>query len=373
MPNAAAEDTEAVDALVDLHRDQLEDEKTRNEIGKLRIEIQELQAWKSKLIFTGTLAILAPLGSIILFLTGWFGSHSAERMHQNEELYNHAAAQLSSADASVRLSAVSTLDHFAHPGGSALLGRLAERAFTDRDSRLVAKERPREAMALLIGRLPFEDDQAVLDAIAREVAKYPEESVTPLVSMNKTEAVAFARAAGQFSGLSILARLHRRSAEQDDLPGEGTCDESITDIANAVLRTGSPFEASLKSNQQFSPRDFLTNPHYPFRELFQKQQRLALSSDMSTVLRDHPPTSSEVSQALQDVLAAAAKLERSSYILGSAVNQRSDLFRSTDLYGTAVVVGDFSPEAIQNLVAQKVYVQSPETNQNWCDARPTHP
>lgn len=365
MPNAAA-DTEVVATLADLQRDQLEDEKTRNEIGKLKIEIQELQAWKSKLIFTGALAILAPLGSIILFLTGWFGSHSAERMHQNEELYNHAAAQLSSSDASVRLSAVSTLDHFAHPGGSALLGRLAERAFTDRDSRLVASERPREAIALLIGRLPFEDDQAVLDAIAREVAKYPEESVVPLVSMNKTEAVTFARAAGQFSGLSVLARLHRKSVEQDDLPGHGTCDDSITDIANAVLRTGSPFEASLKSNQQFSPRDFLTNPRYPFRELFQKQQRLALSSEMNAILRDRPPTAAELSHALQDALVAAAKLERSSYILGNMASQRRDLFRGTDLYGTAVVVGDLSPGAAQNLIAQKVYFQSPDTNRNWC-------
>jgi hypothetical protein len=63
------------DHLAALSSDQLEAEKTRSEISKVQIEVQELRAWRSKLLFTAMLAILAPLGSILLFFTGWFGWH----------------------------------------------------------------------------------------------------------------------------------------------------------------------------------------------------------------------------------------------------------------------------------------------------------
>lgn len=61
--------------------DELAVEKTRSEVDKLKLEVQELKAWRAKLIFTAVIAVLAPLGSIGLFISGWFGirSHSPKR------------------------------------------------------------------------------------------------------------------------------------------------------------------------------------------------------------------------------------------------------------------------------------------------------
>ncbi len=165
--NPAAQQLPPEGGLAALTSEQLEEEKTRSEIGKLRIEIQELRAWRSKLVFTATLSVLAPLGSVLLFLVGWFGSHASERIHQNDDLYNRAATQLASSNASERLSAVTTLDHFAAPEGPTDFRSYSEHLFSSKSSASIAAARPQETMALLVGRLSVEDDSAVLDAIAR--------------------------------------------------------------------------------------------------------------------------------------------------------------------------------------------------------------
>lgn len=350
--------------LVGLTGDQLEAEKTRSEITKLRIEVQELQAWRSKFLFTVVVTILAPLGSILLFVIGWFGSHAADRIHQSDDLYNRAATQLASSDASVRLSAVTTLDHFAAPAKATIFGAFAEHLFSSKDSLKISEERPRETMALLIGRLSVEDDQAVLDAIAREVSKNPNDSVIPLISMNKTAAVGFARAAGGLSGLAILKSKHLRKFDQDDLSDGGAADPSVTDIVDVVLRTGSPFEATARLNQQFSSMDFFTNARCPFRELFKKQQRLNLYSDMSELSRFRPPGAAELDRALTQTIAAAAELERSSYILGNLAASNWGVLSSLDLYGTAIVVGDLRPDVVAQLRSRGAYFQAPEDNNN---------
>ena len=54
------------------------------------------------------------------------------------------------------------------------------------------EERKREAMSLVIASLLREDDPAVRETISDEVKRYPNESVEPLVSENKAEAVGFA-------------------------------------------------------------------------------------------------------------------------------------------------------------------------------------
>jgi allophanate hydrolase subunit 2 len=133
-----------------LEGDALDSEKTRSEIRKLRVELQELRAWRSKLFFSGSLAVLAPLGSVVVFIAGWFGAHAAERLHENDDLYSRAATQLASPEAAVRLSAVITLDHFAKPSVTSWLGSYAEKIFASKDSRQIAAERPRSTMALLI-------------------------------------------------------------------------------------------------------------------------------------------------------------------------------------------------------------------------------
>lgn len=350
--------------LASLLGDELNAEKTRSEIRKLHLEVQELRAWRSKFVFTATLSVLAPLGTIFVFVIGWFGSHAADRTHQNDDLYNRAAIQLASPDASVRLSAVTTLDHFAAPVKSSALASFAERVFSSRGSIDVANERRRETMALLVGRLSVEDDQAVLDAIAQEVLKNPEDSVLPLVSMNKTSAVAFARAAGQLSGLEILSAKRAKALHQDDLPDGGANDPSVTDVVNIVLRSGSPFEATAKLNQQFSSRDFLTNGRCPFRELFKKQQRLSLYSDMNDLSQPGIPTPGDLQTGIREVMAAAAKLERSSYILGSLAASDWNVLANQDLYGTAIVVGDLNPSVIAKLRSRGAYFQNPNDSAN---------
>ena len=333
----------------------LESEKTRSEIRKLQVEVQELRAWRSKLFFSGSLAVLAPFGSIVVFIAGWFGAHAAERIHQSDDLYNRAAKQLSSPEASVRLSAVLTLDHFVRPPITSSVGSLAERLFSSKDSRETVADRPRATMALLVGRLSSEDDPAVLDAIALEVGSNPDDSVTALLSMNRSAAVKFARAAGDYSGLSVLRVHHVRAYSQDDLPGAGASDPSVTDVVAIVLRTGSPFEATAKLNQQFQSRDFLINTHCPFRELFKKQQRLALSSDLSDVARTKLPPSVEIMAARKQLIDTAATLERSSYILGKLATRSWFSLQDQDLYGTAIVVGELDDGFIEKLQSRGAY------------------
>jgi hypothetical protein len=306
-----------------------------------------------------------PLGSVIVFISGWFGAHAAQRLHENDDLYNRAATQLASPEASVRLSAVMTLDQFSKPPVTSWVGSYSEKIFASKNSREIAAERPRSTMALLIGRLSTEDDPAVLDAIALEVAANPEDSVAPLLSMNKTAAVKFARAAGEYSGLSTLRVRRVKSYSQDDLPDGGASDPSVTDVVAIVLRTGSPFEATAQLNQQFQSRDLLTNPHCPFRELFKKQQRLALSSDLSDVVRTKPPQPDEMVAVRKQLIDSAATLERSSYILGRLATEEWLSLRGKGLYGTAIIVGELGDDVIKNLQLNGAYFSGRmETNGN---------
>ena len=72
MPDSAPERRPSTDPPLDgLTDEQLATVKTRSEVQKLRIEMQEMKAWRTKLVFTSLVAVLAPLGSVILFLYGW--------------------------------------------------------------------------------------------------------------------------------------------------------------------------------------------------------------------------------------------------------------------------------------------------------------
>ncbi len=347
--------TRSLDELNDV---QLATEKTRSEVKKLQIEMQELKSWRAKLIFTSLIAVLAPLGSVILFLVGWYGSHISDRRHQNEDLYTRAAKQLASPDASVRLGAVTTLDRFVKPDDAGAVGFLSEWLFTSKTSKNLGNERTREAMALLIGTLSRENDQGVLNAVAQDVVDNPEASALPLISMNKNAAVLFARAAGQYSGLSVLRMQHAKSFSADDwkrITTRNGSDPTIDDVVVVVLRTGSPFEATAQLNQRFSSRNFLTTNTCPFRELFTNQQMLSMGSDLHDISRSRPPDAKEIELSLSRVMESAATLERSSYILGKLAAERWYALKDQNLFGTAVVVGDIGPDAAANIRSRAGY------------------
>jgi hypothetical protein len=359
MPEpAASEPPSPRQSLDDLNDIQLAAEKTRSEVRKLQIEMQELRSWRGKLIFTSFMAVLAPLGSVILFLVGWYGSHASDRRHQNEDLFTRAAKELASPDASVRLSAVTTLDRFVKPDETTAFGSISEWLFTSRTSKDLAKDRAGEAMALLIGSLSRENDPGVLNAIAQDVVDNPEASALPLISMNKNAAVLFARAAGRYSGLSILRIQRAKSFSVDDwrkITTRSGSDPTIDDIVVVVLRTGSPFEATAQLNQRFSSRNFLTTNKCPFRELFTNQQMLSMGSDLHDISRSQPADAKEIEQSLSRVMDSAATLERSSYILGKLAAERWYALKGENLYGTAVVVGDFDANVVTHLRSRAGY------------------
>ena len=301
-----------LDGLTD---EQLATMKIRSEVEKLRLEMQEMKAWRAKLIFTSLVAVLAPIGSVLLFLYGWYGSHAVDRHRQNQDVYQTAAKQLASPFASVRLSAVLTLDRFVKPDQTGFLGSLSERLFTSKSAKQSDETCVREAMALLIGSLAHENDPATLNAIAKVVLDNPEQSATPLVSINKNAAVDFARAAGKYSGLSVLRLQHVTSVDDArwaEVVKEKGTDPTIEDIVAIVLRTGSPFEATAQLNQRFSSRDFLTTPQCPFRDLFMNQRALNTGSYLNDITRRSPPDSEEIDASLSLVIDSAATLERSS-------------------------------------------------------------
>ena len=349
--------------------EQLEAEKTRNEIAKLQIEVQELKAWRWKVALTA----LTPVGSVILFLLGWHASHLTERRQQNQELYTRAAKELASQDASIRLGGIKAIDTYIDVSESGLIGRISQWAFSSTNSAALERERKQESMALVVGTLSHENDPAVLEAISDEVAKHPDESVDPLISENKAAAVQFARAAGIYSGLSVLRLKHATSYSQDrwiEITDHRTQDPTISDIDIVALRTGSPFEGTDTYNQRFLAIDFLTRGTCPFKALFDNQQTLTMGSDLNDDTRTKPPSPKEVEKALDRVIDAAAVLERSSYILGSVVKQRWPAIQKwhteqqKDLYGTAVIVGQPGKEAVANLRSLGAYFNSPEYNLN---------
>jgi hypothetical protein len=208
-------------------------------------------------------------------------------------------------------------------------------------------------MALLIGILSRENNPAVLDAVAQATQDNPEEGAPPLVSINKTAAVLFARAAGEYSALSILRLKHKTSFSEVDWEGmvrKENGDPTIDDLVNVLLRMGSPFEATAAFNQRFGARDFLTIGDCPFKELFNNDRNLTMESDLTDVTRLKPPTAGEVDASLLRAINAATTLERSSYILGQLAENKWTSFQArSDLFGTAVVVGQVSPRTINNL------------------------
>ena len=346
---------------------ELDSEKTRNEIEKLKIEVQELKAWRWKVLLT----TLTPIGSVALFLFGWHGTHLKERRQQNQELYTRAAAELASHDASVRLGGVKAVDTYIALSTPDWLSAISQTVFDSSDSRVLEEEQKEESMALIVGSLSRENDPAVLEGISDEIAKHAEESIDPLISENKAAAVQFARAAGYYSGLSVLRLKHARFYSEDNWilqTDHRKTDSTIYDIEIITLRTGSPFEGTDTYNQRFEAREILTQATCPFKELFDNEQILAMESDLSDNTRVRPPTPKEIDVALSRVIDTAAVLERSSYILGAVVRQNWSAiqqWRSSqhkDLYGTAVIVGQPGDAAVSNLRSLGGYFNSPDDN-----------
>jgi hypothetical protein len=347
----------------------LETEKTRSEIAKLQIEVQELRAWRWKIALTA----LSPIGSVILFLVGWYASHFTERRQQGQELYARAATELASQDATVRLSGIKAIDTYIVVSESGPFGQISQWAFSATNSSALESERKQESMALIVGSLSHENDPAVLEAISDEIAKHPDESIDPLISENKAAAVQFARIAGIYSGLSVLRLQRARFYSQDrwiEMTDRRKQDPTISDIDIVALRTGSPFEGTDTYNQRFLAIDFLTQRKCPFKQLFDNQQTLTMGSDLNDHTRTNPPAPKEVEAALAHVIDAAAVLERSSYILGSIVKknwpaiQKWHTEQHKDLYGTAVIVGQPGETAAVHLRSLGGYLNSPEDNQN---------
>lgn len=364
VPRDAIVSSVAVSSVPDGSADPIETEKSRKELEKLELEVQEQKAWRWKLL----LATLTPIGSVLLFLIGWHTTHLTERRQQNQDLYARAAKQLASPDASVRLSGVKAIDAFIETSEASSFQTI----FTSKTTEALNEERKREAMSLVIASLLREDDPAVLETISDEVKKYPNESVDPLVSENKAAAVAFARAAGTYSGLSVLRMNRKASVFEDDWKKKtrfGTNDyndPTITDIVIITLRTGSPFEATDTYNQRFTSRNFLTTPKCPFKDLFTHQQILAMNSGLNDFSRTKPPSGKELQVALKKVIETAAVLERSSYLLGdfaqnngAALDDWSKREHET-LYGAAVVVGQPDRNAVNKLRSLGAYFGSPE-------------
>jgi len=347
---------------------QLAKENVRAELAKLMFEFEEQRSWRWKVLFT---SIIAPFGSVILLLVGWYGSHVAERRHQVEDVYTAAAKQLASSDPAVRLSAVKTLDQYMVGSDTSWLAQTSERIFASRTSRDLTEERSRTTMALLIGSLLRENDPSVLDAIADATEHHPEEAADPVISMNKTAAVTFARAAGGFAGLSILHGDNALSFKDEDV-SEGVRDKVLDDIDIFVLRTGSPFQASTRFNPRFSPKDMLVNGRTcQFNEIFDNRRTLTMGVGVNTVLRRQTPDIQELKAAMENVISSAATLERSSYILGKLIDKHRNIIDETksapasgfvfDLFGTAVIIGKpDDPAAIVDLRKRGGYFNSPE-------------
>jgi hypothetical protein len=351
---------------------QLSSANARAELAKLTFEYKEQKSWLWKILFS---SILAPFASVILLLLGWYGSHATERHHQMEDVYLRSAKALSSNDPAVQLSSVKALELFMNGGETTWAARLSERLFVSKTSRELSEERSREAIALLMGRLSNESDPAVLDAIADAARHNAEQAAGPLLSTNKTGAVLFARAAGEFAGLDILFRHHAVSlSDHDPLEPEDEVTEedkrsALSDIDVIVLRTGSPFQASARFNQRFSPADILRNVHScGFHEIYGNQRTLAEGSGLNIDLRRKPPTIEQLNEAKKRLIDAAANLERSSYILGVLLDQNNSVFDNRkdgktwdfDLFGTAVVLGELRQTAIDDLRRRGGYFNSPK-------------
>jgi hypothetical protein len=353
-----------------LQPDPLGNQKTEQEIEKLKVEVEELKAWRWKVV----LATLTPIGSVFLFLWAWHGSHLNERRQQSQVLYARAAQDLASSEASVRLSGVKTIETYIEVSRPGFFGTISQWAFTNTNAQDLEEQRKQESMALIVGLLSHEKDAAVLAGISDEVRKNPEEAIDPIVSVNKAAAVRFARAAGRYAGLSVL-RMQKSSSFSEDVWKEISNgrsrddDPTVQDIQVITLRTGSPFEGTDTYNQRFLAGDFLTNNRScPFRSLFENEQNLVMGSGFHDVTRTKPPKPKEIEAAVGDLVDSAAILERSSFILEELVRDKwaeIDSWHKTkhkNLFGTAVVVGNPGGQAIANLRSLGGYYNDPMNN-----------
>jgi hypothetical protein len=206
--------------------------------------------------------------------------------------------------------------------------------------------------------------------------------------MNKSEAVDFVRKSGTFAGLSILLKRHAPKIEDEKVTSFER-NRVTSDIDVIVLRTGSPFEVSNQLNQRFSPHDMLTNPHCEFREIYNLQRTLTMGAGLNTPIRHRPPTTQELSDAAQKLIASAATLERTSYIVGNLIKADKAVLDSKvddpksvevdkngkvwafDLTGTAITIGELDDTAIFDIRSRRGYFNAPKyyDNNPGCQAK----
>jgi hypothetical protein len=345
---------------------ELEDEHVRVEIEKMRAEAADERAWRAKLL----LSLIVPLGAALAFCFGWWKDHSADREHRETQVYADAAQQLSSNDAAVRLNAIHTLDSFVHQQ-SGFASFFASPSSTGMDCEAGDDLRARQSVALIIGRLSEEQDAEVLDAISTVAADHPCLTLDPLLSVDRTAAVQFARAAGNFTAIYLLHKQKRVALDQGG-SGADSLSQASTDVLDAVTtRSGSPFEAKDALNQVFVSAPLVTSGSIcPFAELYNKQFELTASSALSSPLLQKPPSAADVRAAMQQMQTAAALLEKASYVLGrlatSKANQehkRSGIDLLTQnaapgsLFGVAIVVGELDESTVTSLQRLGAFVQ----------------
>jgi hypothetical protein len=359
----------------------LEREKTRIEIEKLRIELNELRFWRRKWILTTVLSVAVPVGGIIAFTATWVTGHVAERKHERDDRYNKAVEQLSSPDASVRLNAVATLQSLmcsgivrsadADPDGCPSESRW-DHFWNDVTGTTSVEEiriRTRDGTAVVVGRLVPETDPAVLKGIANTAAAHLNASIHPVLSLNRSAAVTFARASGDYAGVYILNNANKVSMNTDEAGYEDFVRSAVNAIDAITLRTGSPFEIEGKLNASFVSREFLVQPKCAFREVFRKQRELMLASDLDSSWFKMPPGPADMVQKMDAMEKAAIVLEKSSFVLVSIAQDKEGLSKllQNDLYGVAIVVGELNTAVADKLRGDAAFVQIFDNKISTCD------
>jgi hypothetical protein len=336
-----------------LHGSDLSDEKTRIEIEQLRVEILDQRSWRTKLL----LSLLIPIGGALAFLNTWHHDHAANIDHRIDQTYTDAAKQLSDEDASVRLNGIQTLSSLVKERSW-----FSQHFSSSDDCGYPNDLRSRESVALIIGHLVSENDSSVLDAIAQVADTHPCLTIKPLLSVNRSAAVLFARTAGTFGGIyesRILKISHFRGSDEDF---EKLRTSAIADLNAVTLRTGSPFQAADKLNETFVSRTFFVSA-CPFLKLFDNDMRLTMSAGLSGALLDSPPPVAQLQTSMENTVSAAALLEKTSYVLAHVIKtdrgmtELKAVARQENLHGVAVVVGDMSPDTISQLKSMGAYVQ----------------
>lgn len=339
-----------------LRGEELADERARTEIEKMRVETIDERSWRTKLL----LSLVVPVVAALAFLNTWYSDHAADRQHRSDQLYTDAAQQLSSNDASVRLNAILTLGSFVTEQG--WLTRTFDTSASSGDCGKFESVRGRQSVALIIGQLVDEQEASVLDAIAKTADEHPCLTIEPLLSVDRSAAVQFARAAGTFAGQYIL-RTQNVTSVKDGKHYRDLSQQAIEDISAITMRTGSPFEAKDMMNESFVSRTFFANK-CPFLDLYDKQLRLTMSVGLRSPLLARPPSAEAIQTSLKKMEDAAAVLEKSSYVLAQMADTSKGLLQiqrsaaQQNLYGTAIVVGEITPsQTIADLRSLGAYVQ----------------